>query len=142
MRRIIIILCCLFLIGCSGNDVTGSAVISVVEEPFEDTSEEDKVYVNELYDKIDTGMSLEKVESVLGEPWRVQKIEQDISSIVNVTEIEELSGKKLKRKKLFEYWYYKKGINIFQIGFIDGKVSTKLLMQRDLQAPIVSDINI
>ncbi|MBW2984688.1 outer membrane protein assembly factor BamE [Candidatus Woesearchaeota archaeon] len=85
MKKIILTLLILvLLVGCSERD-----------------EEMDVMDINEMYNKIQTGMTFDEVRSLLGEPSSVQKMETD------------------------EYWYYIKGVNMLQISFIEGKVASR-----------------
>lgn len=81
---------------------------------------------NEIYEKIKTGMTQQQVLRIIGrEPIRIQKMEHDIGTIEGIAELEELTGKKMKTKTEYEYWYYGSRSGLIQIGFRDGKVATK-----------------
>ena len=98
-----------------------------MEEVREELVEEKEMDINEMYEKVETGMTFDEIRTALGEPSKVQKMESDIGGMVDVSEIEALTGEKMKTKTSMEYWYYMEGLNILQVGFTDGKVSSRLV---------------
>lgn len=105
----------------------GVQEIPVKTTQIQEASTKKKLTIDEMYNFIETSMTFDEVRKTLGEPDRVQKMEVDVGNMANMEQIKQLTGHELQTKSSFEYWYYMNGLNLLQIGFTDGKVSSRMI---------------
>lgn len=100
------------LSGCTGNIVTDENIKASIEMVTTDRSD--------VYDGVKTGMTKQQVEDKFGEPTKKQQMESDVGGMMEG--LEDLGMDTDDFKMELEYWYY----GNVQIGFMNGKVSTKI----------------